>query len=188
MGASAQWGRRMKNWLSFRVALASSLTALLLAFAQPAQAEKRVALVIGNNDYKNVPKLQKAVNDARTMGETLKQLGFSVMVAENQSGRLSAKPCSLSTRPSSPAIPYSSMQAMALRSQARTSCCRPMCLRRPKARKNWCATLPSLRTESSSGCRTRRRVPQSSYSMPAATTRSNGRATLRSQEAAVWRR
>src|SRR5207253_9308490 len=39
---------------------------------------------IGNNDYKNVPKLQKAVNDARTMGDTLKQLGFSVMVAENQ--------------------------------------------------------------------------------------------------------
>ena len=50
----------------------------------PAQAEKRVALVIGNNDYRNVPKLQKAVNDARTMGDTLKQLGFSVMVAENQ--------------------------------------------------------------------------------------------------------
>ena len=50
----------------------------------PAHAEKRVALVIGNNDYKNVPKLQKAVNDARTMGDTLKQLGFSVMVAENQ--------------------------------------------------------------------------------------------------------
>jgi hypothetical protein len=56
----------------------------LLAFAAPAQAAKRVALVIGNNDYRNVPKLQKAVNDARTMGDTLKQLGFSVMVAENQ--------------------------------------------------------------------------------------------------------
>ncbi|KIZ44823.1 peptidase C14, caspase catalytic subunit p20 [Rhodopseudomonas palustris] len=56
----------------------------LLALAAPAQAAKRVALVIGNNDYKNVPKLQKAVNDARTMGDTLKQLGFSVMVAENQ--------------------------------------------------------------------------------------------------------
>jgi hypothetical protein len=51
----------------------------LIAFAQPAQAEKRVALVIGNNDYKNVPKLQKAVNDARTMGDTLKQLGFAVL-------------------------------------------------------------------------------------------------------------
>src|ERR1700681_2401059 len=32
----------------------------------------------------SVPKLQKAVNDARTMGDTLKRLGFSVMVAENQ--------------------------------------------------------------------------------------------------------
>jgi hypothetical protein len=71
----------MKNWLSSRAALA--LAASLMALA-PAHAEKRVALVVGNNDYKNVPKLQKAVNDARTMGATLKQLGFSVMVAENQ--------------------------------------------------------------------------------------------------------
>jgi hypothetical protein len=74
----------MTNWLPFRVALVASLAASLLALAEPAHAEKRVALVIGNNDYKNVPKLQKAVNDARTMGETLEQLGFSVMVAENQ--------------------------------------------------------------------------------------------------------
>jgi Caspase domain len=72
------------NWLSFKVALAGSLAACLVAFSAPAHAEKRVALVIGNNDYKNVPKLQKAVNDARTMGDTLKQLGFNVMVAENQ--------------------------------------------------------------------------------------------------------
>ncbi|WP_334420522.1 MULTISPECIES: caspase family protein [unclassified Bradyrhizobium] len=55
-----------------------------MTYAAPAQAEKRVALVVGNNDYRNVPKLQKAVNDARTMGDTLKQLGFTVMVAENQ--------------------------------------------------------------------------------------------------------
>ena len=74
----------MKNWLSFRAAWALSLMVPFLALAQPAHAEKRVALVIGNNDYKYVPKLQKAVNDARTMGDTLKQLGFSVMVAENQ--------------------------------------------------------------------------------------------------------
>ena len=57
---------------------------MLLAVTAPAHAEKRVALVVGNNDYKNVPKLQKAVNDARTMGDTLRRLGFSVMVAENQ--------------------------------------------------------------------------------------------------------
>src|ERR1700722_3320561 len=70
----------MTRWLSGLAALAAASMAL----AVPAQAEKRVALVIGNNDYKNVPKLQKAVNDARTMGNTIKQLGFSVMVAENQ--------------------------------------------------------------------------------------------------------
>ncbi len=72
----------MTRWLS-RLTSATAIVAALLAFAAPAHAEKRVALVIGNNDYKNVPKLQKAVNDARTMGDTLKQLGFSVMVAEN---------------------------------------------------------------------------------------------------------
>jgi Caspase domain len=76
---------RMKNWLSLPTVLALSLAASLLSLSAPAHAEKRVALVIGNNDYKYVPKLQKAVNDARTMGDTLKQLGFSVMVAENQS-------------------------------------------------------------------------------------------------------
>jgi uncharacterized caspase-like protein len=74
----------MMNWLPFRAATIFGLAAALLTLAQPAHAEKRVALVIGNNDYKNVPKLQKAVNDARTMGDTLRQLGFTVMVAENQ--------------------------------------------------------------------------------------------------------
>jgi hypothetical protein len=61
-----------------------AITSTVLLLTVPAQAAKRVALVIGNDDYKNVPKLQKAVNDARAMGDTLRQLGFSVMVAENQ--------------------------------------------------------------------------------------------------------
>src|SRR5947209_10654645 len=73
----------MRRRFSFVVA-AAGVAAALAAFAAPAYAEERCALVIGNTDYKNVPKLQKAVNDARTMGDTLKQLGFSVMVAENQ--------------------------------------------------------------------------------------------------------
>src|SRR2546429_8650644 len=76
-------GNSMKGWLS-RLLAVTSLATCIAAFAAPAYAEKRVALVVGNNDYKNVPKLQKAVNDARTMGDTLKQLGFTVMVAENQ--------------------------------------------------------------------------------------------------------
>ena len=76
-------GNSMICWLS-RLVAATGIVAACLAFAAPAHAEKRVALVVGNNDYRNVPKLQKAVNDARTMGDTLKQLGFTVMVAENQ--------------------------------------------------------------------------------------------------------
>jgi hypothetical protein len=66
-----------------RAALLGIASAFLM-LASPALAAKRIALVIGNNDYRNVSKLQKAVNDARTMGDTLRQLGFSVMVAENQ--------------------------------------------------------------------------------------------------------
>jgi uncharacterized caspase-like protein len=73
------------KWMTLKDAAALCIAAALAMLAVPAHAEKRVALVIGNNDYKNVPKLQKAVNDARTMGDTLKQLGFTVIVAENQS-------------------------------------------------------------------------------------------------------
>src|SRR5438105_14281546 len=72
------------RWITPRHVTALCMAAAFMALAAPAHAEKRVALVIGNNDYKNVPKLQKAVNDARAMGDTLKQLGFTVMVAESQ--------------------------------------------------------------------------------------------------------
>src|SRR6187455_1093833 len=78
----------MTGWLSRLLAAslaAASIAVTLAALVSPAHAARRVALVVGNNDYRNVPKLLKAVNDARTMGDTLKQLGFSVMVAENQS-------------------------------------------------------------------------------------------------------
>lgn len=55
---------------------------LLLATA-PAEAAKRVALVIGNNAYENVPQLQKAVNDSKAMAEELAKLGFEVVSAQN---------------------------------------------------------------------------------------------------------
>ncbi len=75
---------RLFGNLAARLVMLLGLGAGMVAFAAPAEAAKRVALVVGNNDYRNVPKLLKAVNDARTMGDTLKQLGFQVMVAENQ--------------------------------------------------------------------------------------------------------
>jgi hypothetical protein len=60
-----------------------AIVALLASLSQPALAEKRVALVIGNDAYQNVPALKKAVNDSRTIGDSLKQLGFTVVAAEN---------------------------------------------------------------------------------------------------------
>jgi hypothetical protein len=49
--------------------------------AQSVHAEKRIALVIGNNDYQEVPKLQKAVGDAKAIAEKLSKLGFKVTLA-----------------------------------------------------------------------------------------------------------
>ncbi len=42
----------------------------------PAQAEKRVALVIGNSAYKSVPKLTNPANDATAVGDMFKKAGF----------------------------------------------------------------------------------------------------------------
>jgi uncharacterized caspase-like protein len=44
-----------------------------------AQSEKRVALVIGNSAYRNVPKLPNPVNDATAIGLLLKNSGFEVV-------------------------------------------------------------------------------------------------------------
>ena len=62
------------------------LLALLLMCASPAQA-KRVALVIGNDQYDSIPDLQKAVNDARALGRTLKDLDVELITAENLTRR-----------------------------------------------------------------------------------------------------
>src|ERR1700730_8831897 len=66
---------------------ASAAIVVVAALTLPAHAQKRVALVIGNDTYVNVPRLQKAGNDARTMGETLKKLGFTVLAGENLTRR-----------------------------------------------------------------------------------------------------
>jgi Caspase domain len=71
--------------LPFRLALAT-LVATALCWAQPARAEKRVALVIGNDRYLNMPadrQLQKAVNDANTVAAAMKTLGFEVLIGTN---------------------------------------------------------------------------------------------------------
>jgi caspase domain-containing protein len=55
------------------------LAAALLLVCQPAFAEKRVALVIGNAAYQNVAPLPNPVNDGATIAATLKAAGFDVV-------------------------------------------------------------------------------------------------------------
>lgn len=61
----------------FRIALAIILMAGLSVAGQ-AQAEKRVALVIGNSAYEAVTKLENPANDTADLAATLKQLNFEV--------------------------------------------------------------------------------------------------------------
>lgn len=58
-------------------------TLLVFSMADAVAAERRVALVIGNNDYQNVPKLEKAVNDAQAVSQALSKIGFEVMYLPN---------------------------------------------------------------------------------------------------------
>ena len=45
-------------------------------FSQPALADKRVALVIGNSAYRNVAKLSNPANDAAAVAAMFKSAGF----------------------------------------------------------------------------------------------------------------
>ena len=58
--------------------------ALACAYSLMAPAADRVALLIGNNAYGSSP-LRNAVNDARDLGDALKDLGFQVILRENAS-------------------------------------------------------------------------------------------------------
>jgi hypothetical protein len=58
------------------IVLAVWLTSL---FSQPALAEKRVALVMGNSAYQSVNRLTNPANDSGAMSETLKNAGFDVV-------------------------------------------------------------------------------------------------------------
>ena len=64
------------------VRLAAAAASIVVALS--ASAADRVALLIGNNQYGGAP-LRNAVNDAKDLGEALKELGFKVIVRENAS-------------------------------------------------------------------------------------------------------
>ncbi|MGO8866604.1 MAG: caspase domain-containing protein [Alphaproteobacteria bacterium] len=70
----------MWSW-RFSVVLGAALLAALLAAGRSAAeaSERRVALVIGNGQYVNVPRLANTANDARLIAETLERIGFSLV-------------------------------------------------------------------------------------------------------------
>ena len=70
-----------RRWL-LSLALAASLTGI-----SAARAENRFAFVIGNDAYLNVNPLKKAVNDARSIAQTIETIGFQVTLGENLTRR-----------------------------------------------------------------------------------------------------
>lgn len=63
---------RIRNTLSI-------LACFIFCISFPVQA-KRIALVMGNDNYTSVSKLQKAGNDATAMARELKAAGFTVQL------------------------------------------------------------------------------------------------------------
>jgi hypothetical protein len=73
--------------MRFAAALVGAVMMIGLGIT-PCYAEQRVALVVGNNRYPNLPadqQLRKAVNDSRAVGDALGRLGFEVIRGENLS-------------------------------------------------------------------------------------------------------
>jgi hypothetical protein len=69
----------MHSTLKWALAVAALIVATL-----PAHAEKRLAFVVGNDLYQNVPALSKAVTDASAIASAMRKLDFAVTVVENQ--------------------------------------------------------------------------------------------------------
>ena len=71
--------RPLFDWRGKRGALLALLGVIALLSADPAAAEKRIALVVGNSAYQNVTRLDNPRNDATLMADTLSSLGFTLV-------------------------------------------------------------------------------------------------------------
>ena len=64
-----------------------ALLALAWALLPSGAGANQLALVVGNDDYKEIPALSEGVNDARAMANALRQAGFVVELVENGTKR-----------------------------------------------------------------------------------------------------
>ena len=70
--------------MRFLIAAVSAVS-LLIGASQDAFADKRVAFVVGNGAYKNVPALPNPAIDAKSMARLLRNVGFEVVEGANLS-------------------------------------------------------------------------------------------------------
>ncbi len=66
-----------------KLAIAALCFILAIPVATVAHAARQVALVIGNDQYQNLPKLQKAVADAHSYSDLLTAKGFDQVILKN---------------------------------------------------------------------------------------------------------
>jgi hypothetical protein len=78
-------GRTIMRILLAAMSLAAMSLAALLVSSSSALADKRVAFVVGNSAYKNVPQLPNPVVDAKSMAKVLRNVGFDVVEGANLS-------------------------------------------------------------------------------------------------------
>jgi hypothetical protein len=69
--------------MKMRFLIAAVSAATLLISASAAQADKRVAFVVGNGAYKNVAALPNPAVDAKSMAKLLRNVGFDVVEGSN---------------------------------------------------------------------------------------------------------
>ena len=80
------------DWQKSTIRLIAGLSLIFMLFtAAEAHAQHRVALVIGNSDYRNAAPLPKPVKDAASMANLFKDAGFDTVVAETDVGYVDFK-------------------------------------------------------------------------------------------------
>lgn len=83
IGMTAWWGGVMARLSALRLRLVVAVIAIVATSWAPASADQRVALVVGNSAYRNVPALPNPRNDADDVAAALGRLGFSVSKIED---------------------------------------------------------------------------------------------------------
>ncbi len=85
--------RLRPNWLVFTLGLcllSLATSAQQFPFLSKKKQERRIAFIIGNSTYQNLPELHTPINDAKAIKARLQQLGFAVkMLADADSSNVS---------------------------------------------------------------------------------------------------